>query len=275
MRNGVFAKVGDSNTDFSPNLYGFTCGSPSGMPVGLKATLDRYSRVRLPNAGTVAGCLPSTSFSRDSAAAQGGVFITWSLNLVRDLPDVGYVQKPVGCLPEQTPLSCEVDAVRPRYALVTLGTNDLGMDILFGHVPGRETVMRLAGVVDYLLSRGVIPILSTIPPVVSIDPQGQRKLDAGVSRTNAGVWRLSRSRRLPMINLWRALTQPSMIGQGLSADGIHLSLYGNGGATVYLRPDPTTFTDSVNFTRPALRYGANRRNLIWLKTLSRLDKITG
>ena len=38
----------------------------------------------------------------------------------------------------------------------------------------------------------------------------------------------------------------------------------------------STFADSVDFTlRPACATGQNRRNLIWLKTPARLDRVTG
>lgn len=43
---------------------------------------------------------------------------------------------------------------------------------------------------------------------------------------------------------------------------------------VGVQPGTSTFADSVDFTPAGLRYGANRRNLIWLKTLARLDRVT-
>lgn len=65
-----------------------------------------------------------------------------------------------------------------------------------------------------------------------------------------------------------------MIDLGLAGDGLHLSVAGAGGEMVGVQPGASTFADSVDFTPAGLRYGANRRNLIWLKTLARLDRVT-
>lgn len=274
LREGVFAKVGDSNTEFSPNFYGLACREPAALPARLRPTLARYNRVRIPNPRALPGCFPDTSFSRRSAAAQAGVFSSWSLTTIKDLPDESYWRKPPGCDLESTPLDCEIDATRPRYALVTLGTNDLGMDLAFGSLPGSLIGQRLGGVIRRLLSRGVVPVLTTIPPILRQDPGEQPVFDAGVARTNAGIWKLSRSYRLPLVNLWRAMQAPFMIHRGLADDGLHFSVAGAGRTMIGNTPGPTTLSDSVDFRRKALRYGANRHNLIWLKTLARLDRIT-
>lgn len=275
LRQGVFAKVGDSNTEFSPELYGLACRNPVALPKVLRPTLNRYNRTRIANPRAFDDCLPNTSFSRRSSAAQAGTFSTWSLSPVANLPDDGYWKKPEGCALDTAPLACELDATMPRYALVMLGTNDIGMDIYLDTLPGSQSLTRIRQVIRPILARGVVPVLSTIPPVVWGGPEGQATFDAGVSRVNAAVWKLAKAYGLPMVNLWRAMQQPSMIDQGLSSDGLHLSVFGADGAMVGNFPGPTTMTDSVNFTPAALRYGANRRNLILLKTLARLDKITG
>lgn len=275
LRPTVFAKVGDSNTEFAPNFYGLACRRPAALPRFLRRTLRRYNRVRLENPRALPDCRPSTSFSRRSTAAQAGVYSTWSLTPSGELPDSGYLKRPEGCEPEATPLDCELDATRPRYALVMLGSNDLGMDIGFGVTPGSRAYLRLQAVARALLSRRVVPVLTTIPPVVPQDPAYQELVDEGVARTNSAIWRLSRVWRLPMVNLWRALNDPFMLNRGLADDGLHLSVSGADGRMVGVMPEPSTFDDSVDFRRRALRFGANRHNLIWLKTLARLDRITG
>lgn len=275
LRRGVFAKVGDSNTEFAPDLYGFACRRPTALTARLRKTVARYNRVRLANPRAISGCKPNTSFSRRSSAAQAGVISPWPLIGVRDLPDEGYLKKPPGCALDSTPLDCELDALRPRYGLVMLGSNDLGMDLALGIRPGSQIINRLGPVLRHLLDRKVVPVLSTIPPVKPLNPEYHAAVNLGVARTNAGIWRLSRTYRLPMINLWRALRWPGVINQGLADDGLHLSVLGANGEMIGVEPGPTTLLDSVNFSRRALRYGANRRNLIWLKTLARLDRITG
>lgn len=274
LRAKVFAKIGDSNTEFSPNLYGLACRSPKGISPNLRRTLNAWNKVRLPNPYALSNCRPWTSFSRHSAATLGGVTSFWSMTPVKDLPDVGYGHKPAGCALDVTPLQCELDVMRPRYALIMLGTNDLGLDYAFSITPGSEIVPRLAPLIKAVMARGIVPILSTIPPVIQTDPSRQQWFDEGVERTNAGIWKLSRTFKVPMMNLWRAFAAPGMVNRGLDADGLHLGVAGAGGG-FGVDPGPTTFIDSVDFRPDALKYGANRRNLIWLKTLAGLDKITG
>lgn len=275
LRRHVFAKVGDSNTEFAPNFYGLACRRPVNLARSLGPTLASFSRARLANPRALSGCRPWNSFSRRSATAQAGVYTTWPLVKGKDLPDTGYWTNPPGCPPEGTPLSCEIDAISPRYALVMLGTNDLGMDLFFGIQPGSEIRSRLGKVLVALLARGVVPVLSTIPPVVSEEPLNQAVFDAGVARSNSGIWKLSRKFHLPMVNLWRSLKAPGVINDGLSTDGLHLSVFGAGGALPGVEPGPGTFANSVDFSRDGLRFGSNRRNLIWLKSLNRLNRITG
>ena len=70
---------------------------------------------------------------------------------------------------------------------------------------------------------------------------------------------------MPLINLHRALADPGMVTDGLAADGLHLGTYGGDS-------QPDIMRGSAMLTIPALRYGANRRNLIWLQALDRLDR---
>lgn len=275
LRPHVFAKVGDSNTEFAANFYGLACRQPVALDRSLDKTLASYNRARLANTRALPGCQPWTSFSRRSAAAQAGVYTTWSLVKGQDLPASGYWSNPPGCPPAETPLACEIEATSPRYALVMLGTNDIGMDLYFGIQPGSKIRSRLAKVLGALLARGVVPVLSTIPPIVSEEPLNQAVFDAGVARTNAGIWKLSRKFHLPMVNLWRSLKAPGVINDGLSTDGLHLGVFGAGGALPAVNPEPGTFLNSVDFSRDGLRFGSNRRNLILLKTLARLNRITG
>lgn len=275
LRGNVFAKVGDSNTEFAPNFYGLACRQPVDLARPLGETLASFNRTRLANTRALPGCQPWTSFSRRSAAAQAGVYTTWSLVKGKDLPPAGYWSNPPGCPLAGTPLACEVEAINPRYALVMLGTNDLGMDLYFGIRPGSEIRSRLARVVRALLKRKVVPVLSTIPPVVSEDPLNQAVFDAGVARSNAGIWKLARQWHLPLINFWRSLMAPGVINRGLSTDGLHLGVFGAGGALPAVNPEPGTFSNSVDFSRDGLRFGSNRRNLILLKTLTRLNRVTG
>lgn len=272
----TFAKVGDSNIEMTPALYGLGCADPTpGLSPSLERTLRRYSRVRLANQRAFPGCERGNSFSRRSAAARSGTFSDWSLIPGTKLPDTGYLAFPTDCELEQTPLGCELEASRPRYAFVLTGTNDSWFDRYLGKPPGSLVASRLKRVTTALLAAGTVPVLTSIPPKLSGKVEDQPERDRFVERSNRRIRALARKMHFPFINLWRALVQPQMINRGMSSDGLHLSLYNAGGAPHVLELGPTTFADSVVFTPEGLRYGSNRRNLIVLKTLARLDRITG
>ena len=272
MRSSVFAKAGDSNTEMSFALYGLGCSTPKyGRNTGLRAVVRKYNRVRLSNPAGFADCQPGNSFSRRSAAAKSSAWSFWASTIGRDLP-AGYWQPPRYCRPDESPITCELRAIRPRYLFILGGTNDFRVDFYFGETLGSQIKARLLPAIRQARAMGVVPILSTIPPCRASDPSEIEEVNAGVLKTNAGIVQLGRERKVPVINLWRALTEPQMIDQGMAVDGVHLGVAGAGDLAPGLDPGPFVFRDSTDFTGPALRYGANRRNLIWLKTLARLDR---
>ena len=261
MRAGVFAKVGDSNTEFRTALYGLACRRarlPEGS--GLRAVIRRYNRVKLPNQRALPGCHPSTSFSRRSAAVRPATVAGWSTTRPTKFADPGRFADPgmpADCPLRGTPLECEIRKIRPRYALILTGTNDVFVDRAFGLNPGADAGRRLERVVRAVRRRGVIPVLSTLPPNTSF-----RGAPAAIDRSNQAIAETARRQSVPLINLWRALTGPGMVNDGLADDGVHLRS----------APRPRTFAGSVDFRPEALRYGANRRNLVWLQTLAALDE---
>lgn len=275
MRRNVFAKVGDSNIEMTPALYGLACADPvPALSRRLRRVVRRYSRVRLANPRAFPGCTPWNSFSRRSAAAQSGTHSSWSLIPGPKLPATGFLALPEDCEPDETPLGCELRVTRPRYAFVHTGSNDIWLDLYLGNPPGSRIRGRLRKVVNALLAEGTVPILGSIPPIVRGEGKARAIAATFVSRTNAGIRRLARRRHLPFVNLWRAMSNPRMINSGMSEDGLHLSVFNAGGESYVREVGPTTFADSVVFTRRGLRYGSNRRNLILLKTLARLDRAT-
>jgi hypothetical protein len=188
---------------------------------------------------------------------------------VSSLPKSGYLKAPSDCGQEETPLSCELRITRPRYVLVMTGSNDIRFDFLVaGHQPGSQLPRRLTPVIRAIRRFGSIPVLSTIPPA-PIGPLAWQF----IGDTNREIRRLARRLRVPMINLYRVLMSPGMVNYGAGPDSAHLGIFGESEFNRVETPGPTTLRDSVNFTRDALRYGSNRRNLIWLKTLRRLDRL--
>jgi hypothetical protein len=100
---------------------------------------------------------------------------------------------------------------------------------------------------------------------------------AGSSAAHAADWRdapvvpridadaageLAGNRDVLLVKLWRALTRPGMVNQGMHTDGIHPNVY------VSYECDP--FSRPLDFGSQALRYGYNQRNLITLETLERV-----
>lgn len=267
MRPGVFAKLGDSNTEMAPALYGLGCRKAKLYGHSrLRAVIRRYNRVRLPNKRPMPQCLPTTSFSRRSAAAQIATISIWPLIRIGELPPTGIWAPPSDCLPMQTPISCEIHTIRPRYVFIMTGTNDVGMDRNLGVPPGKGMASRIDRLVAAVRSLGSVPIVSTLPPLITPDARPE-----AINPYNAAIAKSARRNEVPLINLWRAMDAPSMINDGMEDWGLHLRTLG-GGKSPLLSPGKATYEDSVDFSPRALRIGSNRRNLIWLQTLARLDE---
>jgi hypothetical protein len=106
------------------------------------------------------------------------------------------------CQPDESPLACEVRIWQPSLALVMLGTNDSPRPANFEG--------NLRKVLDYLVGRGVLPVLAT-------------KADnlEGDGSINATIARLAAEYDIPVWNYWRAM-QP-LPHHGLLEDGAHLT----------------------------------------------------
>ena len=204
----AFSKIGDCEsqavwylTDFDhgPNAYSL---GPYGY---LQSVIDYFPG----------------SFARISAAAKASFNAASLMNPMWADHSV--------CQPDESPLACEVRIWRPSLALVMLGTNDSPRPADFEG--------NLRKVLDYLVSRGVLPVLAT-------------KADnlEGDGSINATIARLAAEYDIPLWNYWRAM-QP-LPNHGLLADGAHLT---NG---------PNHFGDPK-----ALQSGWAVRNLTALQTL--------
>lgn len=223
-RADVFVKVGDSAT--VSRIYLQCLSDEAAVRLDgrdeLRPVLARF------RAAAIGG---GDSFSRDSLAAGVG----WSAN------------RPLRGSP--TPLAQEVRAANPRFALVMFGSNDLELGRL------RRYESRMDALVDRLLGWGVVPVLSTIPQR-NDDPEADRD----VPRYNRVVRALARERRLPLIDLNRALA--SLPDRGLASDGVHPSA-----------PVVDGRADGCDFTEAGLQHGMNVRNLLALRVLGRLAEV--
>lgn len=254
-RVNVFAKVGDSISESPAFAQALGCGRWTAQrPDRLRPVVRLFSRRVL--TGTSAYCPRVDSFSRNSAATLSGKASDWPLT-------PGAAVDP-SCGSDETPLACEIRLIRPAYALVLIGTNDLALAAALGGDPVPGFVANVTHIVQTARSSGVVPILSTIPRRADL-PDSEPEVRA----LNSAVHAVARRMRAPLIDLWRAL-EP-LPDHGLARDGIHLSLFG--GPDCAGPCDPNTCMPGCrpgNLTAAGVAYGYNARNLITALTLSRL-----
>ncbi len=225
LNDNVFSKVGDSITVSTSFMACFA--STTAVDLGgrehLRPTLDLY------RSGSVAGTDP---YRRVSLAATVG----WSA--------------PAALAGAPSPLTRELDAARPSVASVMFGTNDIQSRDIFRYGAS------LLDIVDQTLARGVIPILSTVPP-----RDDNADADLWVPRYNAVVRGVAQSRGVPLVDFHGALVP--LASHGLGADHLH----------------PNTYSTSAGFracalTPDGLRFGYNQRNLLTLEALHRVAEVT-
>jgi hypothetical protein len=236
-RPNVFAKVGDSITESGSFLQDVGCGQARlGSRPGLAATIAFFRRTRLPDSYASAWCGVANSFTRGSATAATGWDAAAPLARLDD--------PPAGCAPPfDRPLRCELRLLRPAFALVMYGTNDVE------RTSAATFRARLRRVVRVTLAAGTVPVLSTIPP-------RHDRFASRVPAFNAAITGLAAAERVPLWNYRRALAAPGVLADGVSEDGIHPSIYAGDRAAM--------------LTGPGLRYGYNVRNLTALEVLAAL-----
>lgn len=254
-----FGLVGDSITEGQLFMGPFSSSSP-GPVIFSDAVRERL-------ATPVAGIGPATivdhyrgvaverlpGFTRDSfrarRAARVGAPSRWAL-----APGPGGV----------TPLDAMLDAVGPAVAIVMYGSNDAVMRV----EPIDELVDRytadMEAIVTLLESRGVVPILSTIPRrgpqpgLRDCDDEGGLSSARQMVQTNAvsaAAARLACARRLPLVDLRYAFD--GLRSRGLFADGVHPSSFPGGSGVL---------------TEEALGCGYNARNYLTLRMLRQVKE---
>jgi hypothetical protein len=134
------------------------------------------------------------SFERTGMAARRG----FNTNLILD----DSASDPALCASGESPLSCELRLHRPAFAILSLGTNQAWRRDEF------ETGMRQ--ILDILLSKNVVPILST---------KGDNL--EGDHRINQTIACLAQEYDVPLWNFWAAIQH--LPNHGLQPDLEHLT----------------------------------------------------
>jgi hypothetical protein len=234
LRDDVFMKVGASGTVSTLLLYCFA-GNPS-YPYEvdlagrdeLRPTIDHF------RAGDAAG---RTSFDRASLAAEVGRGAGWATS------------------GSPSPVEKEIAAIRPRFAFVNYGTNDMGLGTTPQSAlwPFFENMSRL---LDTLEGRGILSI------VTGLNPRSDSEAMARwVPTYNAVTRGIAESRELPYIDLF--LASSPLPNLGLVADGIHGNTY----------RDTAGRAQPCVFTAPGLGFNYNNRNLASLETLDLVRRV--
>lgn len=222
----VFAKIGGTSTVNADYMQCFQSDAAiKDLPVELMPTLTHFRSVDLG--------MGVTDFDRVSLAATAGVTST---GLVAGAP---------------TPINAEVEAIKPRFAHLLVGSHDLEKD-----QPAELYTFadNLLGAVDALLINGVVPIMSTIP-----QRQDLGLKDAYVPRYNAVIRAVAQGRQIPLVDLNRELAPLPNLG---ATDG--------GGLTVFVS---AMLDRPCHFSESALMYGYNVRNLEDLRALDRVKQV--
>jgi hypothetical protein len=124
------------------------------------------------------------------------------------------------------------------------GTNEIRMGKSY-----EEMATGLWDVVDTLLAAGIVPIMSTIPPL-----NDYPEADARIPTANSFVRAIAQGRGVPLVDFHRELLP--LANRGIDTDDIHPTHSPSG---------------SCVLTQAGLAYGFNVRNLISLEALSRVD----
>lgn len=222
----VFAKVGDSITvsDHFLNPIGdgiYQLGDHTYLQPVINAFLQTPVR-------------EGNSFNNPSVAAVVGWAAFSALS-----PRVADLYQ---CQVGESPLVCEYRIIQPTIAFIMFGTNDTGYRTDDEYRHDMQTI------IDRSMERGIIPVLSTIPPL-------PRRMDR-VSAFNTILRDMAAANDLPIIDLAAALA--GLPNDGLAWDNIHPSW-------------PSADEDqSAYFTAENLRYGYTVRNLLTLQMLDRI-----
>jgi PKD repeat protein len=229
-RAGVFSVIGDNMALQPGYLAPFADASLDTGSPDFDAVIDWYNQIDLGDG--------RTSFNRRSLAASSG----WR---VQDLLDPSRSDG-ASCNPGETPLECELRVSQAAVAIISIGMSDVGVTDPATFRATMEQVLQI------VLSRGVIPVVTTIQP----NPNNADQVAAINEALVEAIQNVEASSNtaIPIYNLWRAYTE--LPNNGLEGDGFTPTTAPNG---------PGVISSDVAGT-----YATNRRNRQTLNLLNRL-----
>jgi hypothetical protein len=227
----VFIKVGDSTTEQQAFMIGFGTGEYNlGAYTDLQASIDYFSH---------------DAFTRDSFASESAFNSASVLDSFR-VPEEG---KEI-CQPGEKPLECEIRVMKPAFAFILFGGNevrssDMDLDVYSNQIQQ---------VIEVSTTRGVIPILTTFPHAPDFHENA--------AAYNEELRRIAFDRQIPLIDLEVAVL-PLPNGGVSEEDGFHMSMRG-------VRGDVTD--NWIYLNGEEKQYGATLRNLLTLQMLDLLRR---
>ena len=142
------------------------------------------------------------------------------------------------CDPAERPLECEYRVVKPSIALIMLGTNDVH------YTPAAQFEAEMRLIIQISIDHGVIPVISTIPPMHKDWAVGH------VETLNGIIVSLAREYDIPLWDYYSALQ--GLPNDGLTTDGVHPSVYSG---------------HAADFSPDYMQAGYTVRNLLALQAL--------
>jgi len=232
LQDDVFMKIGASGTVSTRLLHCFAPSSTYQVELDGRTSLE--PTITYFNGGDAAGSSP---FNRETLAAVSGRTASWAIS------------------GSPSPIDREIAAIKPRFAFVNYGTNDMGQGSTYRSAmqPFYENMTKL---LDELTEQGIIPIITGLNP-------RSDKADAArwVPSYNALTRALAEARQLPFIDLYQASV--GLPGQGLLSDGIHGNAYSLNGKS-----------EPCIFTQEGLAFNYNLRNLLSVQALMTTKALT-
>lgn len=229
-RANVFSKVGDSITVADQFLKPIGWNQYNLHDYGYLADAVAYWSAALART--------SNSFSNNSLAAKGG----WSSFSViaTSASDKTY------CKQNESPLVCEYRLTKPSVAMVMIGTNDVW------DTSNDAYRANLQRIVTDSVSRGIIPVLSTIPAFHRTGYEGRP------AELNAIVRDIAQQNNVPLWDYAAAIA--GLPNEGLSSDGIHPSF-------------PAYPVSAADFAPENFQYGYTVRNMLALYVLDQIRRL--